>query len=102
MRKVFVFISIVAIATLFSSCATIVAGGDPSITISSSSVTEPVTITTDKLELGQEIEITQGPLKGIKGFLAQKDKSSYIVLKMEMGTSHYIFTEINIQDIQPL
>ena len=62
----------------------------------------PVTITTDKLELGQEIEITQGPLKGIKGFLAQKDKSSYIVLKMEMGTSHYIFTEINIQDIQPL
>ena len=26
MRKVFVFISIVAIATLFSSCATIVAG----------------------------------------------------------------------------
>ena len=62
----------------------------------------PVTITTDKLELGQEIEITQGPLKGIKGFLSQKDKSSYIVLKMEMGTSHYIFTEINIQDIQPL
>lgn len=48
MRKVFVFISIVAIATLFSSCATIVAGGDPSITISSSSVTEPVTITTEK------------------------------------------------------
>lgn len=48
MRKVFAFISIVAIATLFSSCATIVAGGDPSITISSSSVTEPVTITTEK------------------------------------------------------
>ena len=48
MRNVFVFISIVAMATLFSSCATIVAGGDPSITISSSSVTEPVTITTEK------------------------------------------------------
>ena len=47
MRKVFAFISIVAVATLFSSCATIVAGGDPSITISSS-VTEPVTITTEK------------------------------------------------------
>ena len=48
MRKFCVFISIVTMATLFSSCATIVAGGDPSITISSSSVFEPVTITTEK------------------------------------------------------
>ena len=47
MRKVFAFISIVAVVTLFSSCATIVAGGDTSITISSS-VTDPVTITTEK------------------------------------------------------
>ena len=62
----------------------------------------PVTVTTDKLEIGQEIEITQGPLAGLRGFLSQKDKASYIVLKMEMGTSHYIYTEIDIQDIQPL
>lgn len=48
MRKVFVFISMVAMATLLSSCATIVSGGDPSITINSSSVFEPVTITTEK------------------------------------------------------
>lgn len=49
MRKVFVSISMVATATLFCSCATIVSGGDPSITInSSSSVFEPVTITTEK------------------------------------------------------
>jgi len=62
----------------------------------------PITITADKLELGQEIEVTQGPLKGIKGHLYSKDKASYLVLKMEMGTTHYIYTEINIQDIQPL
>ena len=33
MKKVFMFISIVAMTTLFSSCATLFAGGDPSITI---------------------------------------------------------------------
>lgn len=48
MRKVFVFISMVAMTTLLGSCATIVSGGDPSITINSSSVFEPVTITTEK------------------------------------------------------
>ena len=48
MRKVFVFISMVVMTTLFSSCATIVSGGDPSITINSSSVFDPVTITTEK------------------------------------------------------
>ena len=48
MRKVFAFISMVVMTTLFSSCATIVSGGDPSITINSSSVFEPVTITTEK------------------------------------------------------
>lgn len=62
----------------------------------------PITITTDKLKLGQEIEITQGPLKGVKGHLASINKSSYLVLKMEMGTTHYIYTEISLQDIQPL
>ena len=48
MRKVFVFICMVAMATFCSSCATIFAGGDPSITINSTSVFEPVTITTEK------------------------------------------------------
>ena len=47
MRKVFVSISMVATATLFCSCATIVSGGDPSITINGT-VKEPVTITTEK------------------------------------------------------
>ena len=41
MRKVFAFISIVAVVTLFSSCATIVAGGDPSVTITTEKQTYP-------------------------------------------------------------
>lgn len=48
MRKVITILSIVASTTLFCSCATIVSGGDPSITINSTSVTEPVNITTEK------------------------------------------------------
>lgn len=62
----------------------------------------PVTITTDKLELGQEIVITCGPMAGVKGYLAKINNASCLVLKMEMGTTHYIYTEISIQDIQPL
>lgn len=47
MKKVFMFISIVAMTTLFSSCATLFAGGDPSITIDGTTK-EPVTIVTEK------------------------------------------------------
>lgn len=62
----------------------------------------PVTVTTEQLSLGQEIEITRGPLIGLRGELARIENTSYIVLKMEMGERHYVLTEISVQDIRPI
>ena len=62
----------------------------------------PVMITTQQLSLGQKIEITRGPLIGLQGELAKIENASYIVLKMEMGESHYVLTEISVQDVKPI
>ena len=62
----------------------------------------PVMITTQKLSLGQKIEITRGPLIGLQGELAKIENTSYIVLKMEMGERNYVLTEISVQDIRPV
>lgn len=61
-----------------------------------------VTITTQQLSLGQKIEITRGPLIGLKGELTRIENASYIVLKMEMGERNYVLTEISIQGIRPI
>lgn len=62
----------------------------------------PVVLTTEQLTVGQQVEITRGPLVGLKGELAIIDSTSYIVLKMEMGQRNYIMTEISVNDIRPL
>lgn len=62
----------------------------------------PVMFSANELSLGQQIEIMRGPLKGLKGELATVENATYIVLKMEMGESNYIFTEISVQDIRPV
>ena len=63
---------------------------------------KPVMTTTRTLSLGQQVEVTRGPLIGLKGELATIENATYVVLKMEMGERHYIFTEISITDIRPL
>ena len=63
---------------------------------------KPVMTTTRALSLGQQVEVTRGPLIGLKGELATIENATYVVLKMEMGERHYIFTEISITDIRPL
>lgn len=62
----------------------------------------PVMFTTRELSLGQQIEVTRGPLIGLKGELAMIENSSYIVLKMEMGERNYVFTKIPVQDTKPI
>ena len=62
----------------------------------------PVFFTTEDLQVGQQIRVMRGPLAGLKGWFHEKGHISYIVIKMEMGTSHYIFTEVPLEDIQPL
>ena len=63
---------------------------------------KPVMTTTQTLSLGQQIEVMRGPLIGLKGELATIENATYVVLKMEMGVRHYIFTEISVHDIRPL
>lgn len=62
----------------------------------------PVKITTGMLTLGQMVEITRGPLIGLRGELAKIENAIYIVLKLEMGECHYIMTQISVQDVQPV
>ena len=62
----------------------------------------PVCFTADDLVLDQKVRIMRGPLSGLEGWFYQKDSSSYIVIKVEMGFSHYAYTEIPIEDVQPV
>ena len=62
----------------------------------------PVTFTADDLTLNQKIRIMRGPLAGLEGWFYQKGPTSYIVIKVEMGSCHYAYTEIPIEDVQPI
>lgn len=69
MKKVLFSICMVATATLMSSCATILSGGNPSITINSSAIDEPVTITTEiqtypKVNLPAVVKVKRKKLDG--------------------------------------
>jgi len=60
----------------------------------------PVYVTTDQLVLGQKVKVMRGPLAGYQGDFAQVGHSSCIVVKMEMGLHHYVYTEVPLEDIQ--
>lgn len=62
----------------------------------------PVTFTADDLVLNQKIRVMRGPLAGLEGWFHQKGSTSYIVVRVEMGSSHYACTEIPIEDVQPV
>ena len=62
----------------------------------------PVFLTADDLELNQKIRIMRGPLTGLEGFFFKKGHSTYIVVKVEMGTRHYVYTEVSIDDVQTI
>ena len=44
----------------------------------------------------------RGALAGLEGWYLKEGKTSYIVIKMEMGERQYIYTEIPLEDIQPV
>lgn len=58
-----------------------------------------VTISTNELVIGQKIEVVRGPLKGMRGNLTRVESKDCLVLKMEMGATHYIYTEISLADL---
>lgn len=62
----------------------------------------PVSFTADDLVLNQKVKIMRGPLAGVEGWFYQKGPTSYIVIKVEMGFSHYAYTEILVEDVQPM
>ena len=62
----------------------------------------PVLFTADDLILNQKVQIMRGPLAGVEGWFYQKGPTSYIVIKVEMGFSHYAYTEIPTEDVQPI
>ena len=64
--------------------------------------TNPVHITADSLQVNQRIKVMRGALAGLEGWYYKEGHTSYVVIKFSMGISHYVFTEIPIDDIQLL
>jgi len=62
----------------------------------------PVYITAESLKVGQEVRVMRGALAGVQGSFYKQGHTSYIVIKVEMGSSHYVFTEVPTEDIQPV
>jgi hypothetical protein len=62
----------------------------------------PVLITAESLKIDQKVQVMRGALAGLNGWYYKKGHTSYIVIKVTMGTNHYVYTEIPIEDIRPL
>lgn len=61
----------------------------------------PVFVTAEDLKLDQKVKVTRGPLSGLEGRFYKEGHNSYIVIKVTMGTNHYVYTEVALDDIQP-
>ena len=66
------------------------------------SASNPVLITADKLKVGQKVKVMRGALAGLEGWFYREGHTSFIVIKITMGTNHYVYTEVPIEDITPL
>ena len=62
----------------------------------------PVHLTADHLHLDQKVKVMRGALAGLEGWFFKEGNTANIVIKMEMGSNHFIYTEVPIEDIQPL
>ena len=62
----------------------------------------PVHITVEDLKTDQPIRVMRGALAGLDGWYYKAGHTSYIVIKVSMGTNHYVYTEVPLEDIQPL
>ena len=60
----------------------------------------PVHLTADHLKLDQKVKVMRGALAGLEGWFYKEGHTTNIVIRMEMGSNHYIYTEIPIDDIQ--
>ena len=62
----------------------------------------PVHITVEDLKTDQPIRVMRGALAGLDGWYYKAGHTSYIVIKVSMGTNHYVYTEVPLEDIQLL
>ena len=62
----------------------------------------PVLITTDSLKVDQKVKVIRGALAGLEGWYYKGGHTSYIVIKVTMGTNHYVYTEVPLEDVMPL
>lgn len=62
----------------------------------------PVLITTDSLKVDQKVKVIRGALAGLEGWYYKGGHTSYIVIKVTMGTNHYVYTEVPLEDVIPL
>ena len=62
----------------------------------------PVLLTADHLQLDQKVKVMRGALAGLEGWYFKQGNTTNIVIKMEMGSNHFIYTEVPIDDIQPV
>ena len=62
----------------------------------------PIQITAENLKIDQRVRVMRGALEGLEGGFHKEGHASYIVIKVSMGSSHYVYTEVPIEDIQPL
>jgi len=62
----------------------------------------PVLVTTESLRVDQKVKVMRGALAGLEGWFYKGGHTSYVVIKVTMGTNHYVYTEVPIEDIKPL
>jgi transcription antitermination factor NusG len=62
----------------------------------------PVHITAASLKVDQPVRVMRGALAGVEGWYYKEGHTSYIVIRVTMGTNHFVYTEVALEDIQPL
>ena len=62
----------------------------------------PVLITAGSLKVNQKVRVMRGALAGLEGWFYKEGHTSFVVIKVTMGTNHYVYTEVPIEDIQSI
>lgn len=62
----------------------------------------PVHFTAEQLKVNQRVRVLRGLLAGLEGWFEKVGQSSCIIIKVEMGSSHYVYTELPTEDVQPI
>lgn len=62
----------------------------------------PVLITAGSLKVNQKVRVMRGALTGLEGWFYKEGHTSFVVIKVTMGTNHYVYTEVPIEDIQSI